>query len=122
ASDTAFRFIFSGDSLAEFESAALRVLDGEVDYAPGYIQIYCEGAAMRQLGHVEPFDRLTLFFKNMALDRPGDALKEVEAAVKAQVLERVATPDAWVWSRLLSPRTCSTSSCFLAATSTTPCW
>ena len=104
ASDTAFRFIFAVDSLAEFESATLRVLDGEVDYAPGYIQVYCEGAAMRQLGHVEPFDRLTLFFKNMALDRPGDALKEVEAAVKAQVLERVANPDACVWSRLLSPR------------------
>jgi phytoene dehydrogenase-like protein len=104
ASDTAFRFIFAVNSLAEFESATLRVLDGKVDYAPGYIQIYCEGAAMRQLGHVEAFDRLTLFFKNMALDRPGDALKEVEAAVKAQVLERVANPDACVWSRLLSPK------------------
>jgi phytoene dehydrogenase-like protein len=102
--DAAFRFVFAVDSIADFEAATLRVLNGEVDYEPGYIQIYCEGAAMRQLGLVEPFDRLTLFFKNMALNRRGDALPDVEAAVKAQVLARVANPEACVWSRLLSPR------------------
>jgi phytoene dehydrogenase-like protein len=104
AADTAFRFIFAVDSLADFESSTLRVLNGGVDYEPGYIQIYCEGAAMRQLGHVEPFDRLTLFFKNVAFDRPGNALADVEAAVKAQVLAHVANPEDCVWSRLLSPR------------------
>jgi len=104
AADTAFRFIFGVDSLADFESATLRVLNGDVDYEPGYIQIYCEGAAMRQLGHMDPFDRLTLFFKNMAFNRPGDALADVEAAVKAQILSRIANPEDCVWSRLLSPR------------------
>jgi phytoene dehydrogenase-like protein len=59
---------------------------------------------MRQLGVVEPFDRLTLFFKNMALGQRGDALPEVEAAVKRQVLAHVANPEACVWSRLLSPK------------------
>jgi phytoene dehydrogenase-like protein len=102
--DTAFRFIFAVDSIAGFETATLRVLNAAADYEPGYIQIYCEGAAMRQLGLAEPFDRLTLFFKNMALNRRGDALPDVEAAVKAQVLARVANPEACVWSRLLSPR------------------
>ena len=103
-SDTAFRFIFAVDSLADFEASTLQVLNAGVDYEPGYIQIYCEGAAMRQLRLVEPFDRLTLFFKNMALDRRGDALPEVEAAVKGQVLARIANPDDCVWSRLLSPK------------------
>jgi phytoene dehydrogenase-like protein len=102
--DAAFRFIFAVDSVADFEAATLRVLNAETDYEPGYIQIYCEGAAMRQLGLVEPFDRLTLFVKNMALNRRGDALPEVEAAVKAQVLAHIANPDACVWSRLLSPK------------------
>jgi phytoene dehydrogenase-like protein len=102
--DTAFRFIFSVSSIADFEAATLRVLDGVADYAPGYIQVYCEGAAMRQLGLVEPFDRLTLFFKNMALNASGDALPDVEAAVKAQLLAHVANPEDCVWSRLLSPR------------------
>jgi phytoene dehydrogenase-like protein len=102
--DTAFRFVFAVDSIAAFDAATLRVLNAETDYAPGYIQIYCEGASMRQLGVVEPFDRLTLFFKNMALDRTGDALPDVEAAVKAQVLARIANPEACAWSRLLAPR------------------
>jgi phytoene dehydrogenase-like protein len=53
---------------------------------------------------VEPFDRLTLFFKNMALDQRGDALPDVEAAVKAQVLAHIANPEDCAWSRLLSPR------------------
>ncbi len=104
AGDTAFRFIFAVESIADFEAATLRVLNAGTSYEPGYIQIYCEGAAMRQLGEVEPFDRLTLFFKNIALDRPGHALPQVEAAVKAQVLARVANPEACVWSRLLSPK------------------
>ena len=104
AQDTAFRFIFSVDSIADFEAATLRVVNGEVDYEPGYIQIYCEGASMRQLGLAEPFDRLTLFFKNMALDRQGAALPHVEAAVKAHVLAHIANPEDCVWSRLLSPR------------------
>jgi phytoene dehydrogenase-like protein len=102
--DTAFRFIFAADSLAAFEQATLRVVSGEVAYEPGYIQIYCEGAAMRQLGLREPFDRLTLFFKNMALHQPGAALPEVEAAVKAQLFPYIANPQDCVWSRLLTPK------------------
>lgn len=102
--DTTFRFIFAVESITEFELATMRVVNGGVDYAPGYIQIYCEGAAMRQLGLVEPFDRLTLFFKNMALNQSGDALANVEAAVKAQVLAHIANPQDCVWSRLLAPK------------------
>jgi phytoene dehydrogenase-like protein len=102
--DDAFRFIFSMETMSEFERATLRVTSGEVDYEPGYIQIYCEGAAMRRLGLAEPFDRLTLFFKNLALGERGDALADVEASVKAQVLAHIANPDDCVWSRMLAPR------------------
>jgi phytoene dehydrogenase-like protein len=102
--DTAFRFVFAVESLADFERATLRVVSGEVNYEPGYIQIYCEGAAMRQLGLVEPFDRLTLFFKNVALNQRGEVLPEVEAAVKAQVFAHIANPEDCVWSRMLTPR------------------
>ena len=102
--DTAFRFVFAVESLADFERATLRVVTGEVSYEPGYIQIYCEGAAMRQLGLAEPFDRLTLFFKNVAFNQRGEALPEVEAAVKAQVFAHIANPEDCVWSRMLTPR------------------
>lgn len=102
--DTAFRFVFAVESLADFERATLRVVSGEVSYEPGYIQIYCEGAAMRRLGLAEPFDRLTLFVKNLALSRHGEGLPEVEAAIKAQVFALIANPEDCVWSRMLTPR------------------
>ena len=102
--DTAFRFIFAVESLADFERATLRVASGEVDYEPGYIQIYCEGAAMRQLDLSEPFDRLTLFLKNLALDKRGEALPDVAEAVKAQLFPHLRNPEDCVWSRLLTPK------------------
>lgn len=102
--DTPFRFIFAVETLAEFERATLTAASGEVPYQPGYIQVYCEGAAMRQLGLYEPFDRLTLFFKNLALDQHGEALPEVVAAVKAQLFPHLENPQDCVWSRLLTPK------------------
>jgi len=103
-SDVAFRFIFSVDSLEAFEAAALAVLDDDVAYAPGYLQVYCEGGAMRQLQYDEPFDRLAVFFKNFSLGKNGDALPEVEQRAKDTVLQYIENPEDCAWSRLLAPR------------------
>jgi phytoene dehydrogenase-like protein len=102
--DAAFRFLFSVETLGEFERATLSVTTGDTAYEPGYIQVYCEGAAMRRLGLAEPFDRLTLFFKNVALDLPGDALPEVAAAVKERVFGEIENPGECVWQRMLLPK------------------
>ena len=103
-SDAAFRFIFSVNDIEEYERATLAVLDTEADYVPGYAQVYCEGAAMRQLSHEEPFDRLAVFFKNLSLSNKGAGLADVEAQVKALVLDKIANPDDCVWTRLLTPK------------------
>jgi len=103
-SDVAFRFLFSVDDLGEFEHATLRVLDDDVQYVPGYMQIYCEGAAMRQLGHREPFDRLAVFFKNLSLGESGAALPQVEDQVKQEILAHIDNPQDCIWTRLLTPR------------------
>lgn len=102
--DAAFRFIFSVDSMDAFERATLRVLDDEVTYEPGYMQVYCEGGAMRQLNYGEPFDRLAIFFKNLSLRKSCDALPDIEDQVKNTVLQYVENPQDCVWSRLLTPR------------------
>ena len=102
-SDTAFRYFFAVDTTADFESATLAVLDGE-DFVPGYFQVYCEGAAMRQMGLNEPYDRIAVFFKNLALGKTGEQLAEVETEVKEIILSHVANPEDYVWSRLLTPR------------------
>jgi len=103
-SDAAFRFLFSVSSLDEYEKATLKVLDDNVDYEPGYMQIYCEGAAMRHLKHKEPFDRLAVFFKNLSLGQNGEVLPAVEQQVKAKLLEQIENPQDCVWTRLLTPR------------------
>jgi phytoene dehydrogenase-like protein len=102
-SDAAFRFLFSETSLSGFEAAAAAVTQGEI-YRPGYLQIYCEGAAMRQLGLHEPFDRISVFFNFLALDRPGAEWPQVEAQVRQPVLDLIANPQDCVWTRLLTPR------------------
>ena len=103
-SDAAFRFLFSVANIDEYEEATLKVMDTSVDYVPGYMQIYCEGAAMRQLGHSEPFDRLAVFFKNLSLGKNGAALPEVESNVRDKLLAYVDNPEDCVWTRLLMPK------------------
>ncbi len=103
-SDSAFRFIFSVDTLDDFEAATLGVIDDAIPYVPGYAQIYCEGAAMRQLDHEEPFDRLAVFFKNLSLGENGSALPEIEKQVRETVLAQIDNPKDCMWTRLLTPR------------------
>ena len=103
-SDAAFRFFFSVSSLDEFEEATLRILNTDIPYEPGYMQVYCEGAAMRQLAHSEPFDRLAVFFKNLSLGKNGADLAEVENQVKATLFAHLENPEDCAWSSLLTPR------------------
>jgi phytoene dehydrogenase-like protein len=102
-SDTVFRYFFAVNTVADYEAATLAVLDGE-EFAPGYFQVYCEGAGMRQLGLDEPYDRLAVFFKNLALGKTGDQLPDVEAEVRQIILSHIDNPEDCVWSRLLTPR------------------
>ena len=103
-SDAAFRFMFAVSSLDEYEAATLKILDADVDYVPGYLQIYCEGAAMRHLNHNEPFDCLTVFFKNLSLGEKGAELPAVENQVKEELFEYIENPEDCAWTRLLTPR------------------
>ena len=102
--DAAFRYIFAVETLEAFEKATHAVTDGGVDFAPGYFQVYCEGAAMRHLGEENPYERLAVFVKNLALGPKGAELAEVEASVKQEILAHIANPQDCVWSRLLTPR------------------
>jgi phytoene dehydrogenase-like protein len=103
-SDAAFRFVFSVSSIEEYEAATLKVLEDDIDYVPGYMQVYCEGAAMRHLDHSEPYDRLAVFFKNLSLGRTGADLPAVENQVKDRLLQYIENPQDCVWTRLLTPR------------------
>lgn len=102
--DGAFRFIFSVESLHDFESSTLRVFSSGLDYSPGYIQIYCEGQALRAAGDPMEGDRLTLFFNNLRLGKTAAELPEIEETVRAEVFRRIVNPEDFAWSRMLTPR------------------
>ena len=59
---------------------------------------------MRQLDLDEPYDRLTVFFKNLALGKTGEQLAGVADEVKQIILSHIDNPEDCVWSRLLTPR------------------
>lgn len=101
--DQAFRYLFPVETLDALDQAALAVVDG-ADFAPGYFQIYCEGASMRRMGLNEPFERLAVFFKNLALGQTGKELAAVESEVRKIVLGHISNPEDCVWTRMLTPR------------------
>jgi len=98
-----FKFIFAHDSLDTLDVASQAAAQGQ-DYAPGYYQIYCEGAAARAMGEDPSHDRIIVFFKNLAFNRQGDELDHVREDVVRRVLATVANPDDLAWSRLLTPK------------------
>jgi len=59
---------------------------------------------MRQINHSEPFDRLSVFFKNLSLGVSGHELPDVERQVKENLFEHIENPEDCVWTRLLTPR------------------
>ena len=100
-SDAAFRFIFSVDTIDSFEEAAQGILDDKVQYTPGFMQIYCEGAADRRMDPSIKHDRIAVFFKNLSLSYNGEELSHIEEEVKQQLFKYINNPEDCFWSCLL---------------------
>ena len=103
-SDAAFRFIFSVDTIHAFEEAAQGILDDKVHYTPGFMQIYCEGAADRRMDPSIKHDRIAVFFKNLSLSYNGEELSHIEEEVKQQLFKYINNPEDCFWSKLTTPK------------------
>lgn len=101
--DCAFKFIIAQETLAAIEDASQRAARAETDFAPGYYEIYCEGAGMRALGLDRGYDCLTIFFKNLSFGHPGEKLPAVKKAVESAILERIKNGDDLIDSVLFTP-------------------
>ena len=102
--DSSFRFLFSVQNTKEFEKATLKVLDDDIDYAPGFMQVYCEGAAMRHLQSNEKYDRLAVFLKNISLKNLGDDIPKIENEIKNKILNYIENAEDCIWTKLLTPK------------------
>ena len=103
-SDSAFRFIFSVDTIDAFETAAQGILDDQAQYVPGFMQIYCEGAADRRINQSIEYDRIAVFFKNLSLSSNGEDLSYVEDEVKQELFKYINNPEDCFWSKLSTPK------------------
>lgn len=102
--DTSFRFIFSNETIQEFERGSQDAKKGLKDYIPGYIQIYPEGAAQRKMGNVEDFDKVILFTKNFSYNNKGENLKEIKERIIATFLNFIKNPADLVESKFITPK------------------
>lgn len=102
--DTALRFITAVPSIEALEESFRKIQSGGVDYAPGYYEIYCEGAADRNMGGKRPFEIVSVFFKNLSLHKNGKALTKVRKDVERLVLGKIANPQDLIKSILLTPK------------------
>ena len=103
-SDASFRFIFSVETLEEFEQATLSVCDQGVDYVPGFMQIYCEGAASKKMNKNLNHDRIAVFFKNLSLDKRGEDLSIVSEEIQDNLFENILNPEDCIWTNLVTPK------------------
>ncbi|MDG2396119.1 MAG: FAD-dependent oxidoreductase [Flavobacteriaceae bacterium] len=102
-SDSAFRFIFSVDNLDDFEKNSQRVINPNYNYEPGYIQIYCEGAAQRKLNNIEAFDKLILFTKNFSFNKKSEDLEVIKNKILDKVFCHIKNPEDCIYSNFLTP-------------------
>ena len=102
--DAAFRFLFSVNSIEQFEESTVSVLNQNRDYVPGYMQIYCEGGAMRVMNCNEPYDRIAVFMKNFSLNNKGEDLQSIKESVLQKLFQYIKNPEDCIWTRLLTPK------------------
>src|SRR5439155_2611140 len=102
--ESAFRYIIVANTLEQLERGSRQVKFGRKDFAPGFFEIYCEGAAMRTLGLDRGYEMVTVFFKHLGFSRRGSELLEIEKAVTTEVMARIQNKGDFVKGILLTPK------------------
>lgn len=101
---SALRFIMPLKTMKESEKQSKKVRKGKTDYAPGSVQVYCEGAGNRALGGKRPYDILSIFFKNMGFGKKGAQQKKVKKKIKKIVLAKIKNQKDLITGVLLAPK------------------
>ena len=99
-----FRFIFSNNSLNQFEDASQNALKNSGDYFAGFIQIYPDGSAQRTMNNNENYDKLILFTKNLSYDKKADDLGKIRDEIVDTVLPYIENANDLVYSKFLTPK------------------
>ena len=102
--DSTFRFLFSNTSLNDFEKSSQNAKKNIIDYDPGYIQVYPEGAAQRKMGNFEKLDKLILFTKNFSFSKNASSLSKAKDEVISLLSNHIENIDDLVETIFLTPK------------------
>ena len=102
--DSTFRFLFSNTSLNDFEKSSQNAKKNIIDYDPGYIQVYPEGAAQRKMGNFEKLDKLILFTKNFSFSKNASSLSKAKDEIISLLSNYIENIDDLVETIFLSPK------------------
>lgn len=102
--DMAMRLFIAAPTLQDMDRSSAAVRNGRADFAPGYFEIYCEGAGDRKMGGKRSYDLVSVFFKSLAFGKRGKDLPEVKKAVEELVLSKIRNRGDLIRTILLTPR------------------
>ena len=102
--DSTFRFLFSNTNLHDFEKSSQNAKKNILDYNPGYVQVYPEGAAQRKMGNVEKLDKLILFTKNFSFSKNASLLYKAENKIISLLSKHIENIYDLVETIFLSPK------------------
>ena len=104
ALDTSFRFVFSQDTLDDLNDSGQMALNSQNNYTPGYIQIYPDGSAQRNLNNSEKYDKIICFTKNFSFYKNSDDLIYAEQNIIEKISKLISNPEDLVGTKFITPK------------------
>ena len=102
--ESSFRFIFQENSIDSLNSSSQNSIDSNKDYYPGYIQIYPDGAAQRNMGNIENFDKIICFTKSLSFEKRSENYNDIIQNITNELENHILNMDDIVDNKFLAPK------------------
>lgn len=99
----ALRYIVLNSTLEGFERSSQAARQG-ADFAPGFLEIYCEGPAMERFDARSRFHAISVFFKDLGFGPLARDLPQVRKQITALVLDKIENRDDLIRTVFLTPK------------------
>lgn len=101
---SAFRHVIPVASLQELDDATQSVRAQQVDFAPAFYEVYCEGEGDRQLGGTRDYHLVSVFFTSVGFGKRGIEMPEVKERATKAILEYVENTEDLMQVVLETPK------------------
>ena len=91
--ESSFRFIFQENSIDSLNLSSQNSIESNKDYYPGYIQIYPDGAAQRNMGNIENFDKIICFTKSLSFEKRSENYNDIIQNITSELENHILNMD-----------------------------